>query len=85
MSARRKINFDDPIPSKQIMRKTALGLMHRYISDIYKMTTLNYDHLFASMLKQVPGSRMDEGSLRRKVYLAADFIKKKNVPIHRHF
>ncbi len=85
ISARREINFDDPIPSKQIMRKAALGLMNRYISDIYTMTTLNYDHLFASMLKQIPGSRMNEGSLRRKVYLAAEFIKKKNVPIHRHF
>ncbi|MFQ5486012.1 MAG: alpha/beta hydrolase, partial [Desulfobacterales bacterium] len=85
VSARRKINFDDPIPSKRIMRKVALDLMHRYILDIYKMTTLNYDHLFASMLKQIPVSRINEASLRRKVYLAVDFIKRKNVPMHKHF
>ncbi|CAB1064394.1 putative esterase/lipase [Olavius sp. associated proteobacterium Delta 1] len=46
-----RINFDDPIASKSTMRKEALKLMQRYMTDIYGMTAVNLDHIFASMLK----------------------------------
>jgi len=66
----RPIYFDDPIPSKPAMRKVALNIMQRYMSAIYSMTTVNHDHLFASMLKQTPFKKIDERDLKRRVFLA---------------
>lgn len=65
------IGFDDPIASRKILRKVAVRLMQRYMSDIYSMTTVNYDHLFASMLRALPFNRFHTDALRRKVFLAA--------------
>lgn len=65
-----KINFDDPIVSRRRMRKEALILMQRYMSDIYSMTTVNYDHIFSSMLRLMPHDRFTADDLKQKVYLA---------------
>ncbi len=65
-----KINFDDPIISRRKMRKEALRLMQRYMSDIYNMTTVNYDHIFSSMLRMMPRARFTADDLKQKVYLA---------------
>ncbi|MBW1842373.1 MAG: alpha/beta fold hydrolase [Deltaproteobacteria bacterium] len=70
ISTKRRINFDDTIPSRQHLRKVALHIMELYMSAIYDMTTVNYDHLFASMLKLMPFKRIDEYGLRRRVFLA---------------
>jgi esterase/lipase/1-acyl-sn-glycerol-3-phosphate acyltransferase len=70
-SSPRRIDFDDPIPSKKIMRKTALKIMQRYMSDIYSMTTVNHEHLFASILRLIPFRRINEYDLRQRVFLAA--------------
>ena len=67
-----QINFDDPIISRRKMRKEALKLMQRYMSDIYRMTTVNHDHIFASMLRSMPHRRFTANDLKRKVYLAAE-------------
>jgi len=72
---KRRINFDDPIPSKSSMRKEALKLMQRYMTDIYDMTTVNLDHLFASMLRCLHFKKIDEIDLRRRVFLAATRIR----------
>lgn len=66
----RPIYFDDPIPSKRKMRKVAFNIMQRYMSAIYSMTTVNHDHLFASMLKLMPFRKIDERDLKRRVFLA---------------
>lgn len=71
------IQFDDILPSRRQMRKAALKIMQRYMAAIYSMTTLNHDHLFASMLKLYPFSRIRIDDIKRRVYLAAtaDFSK----------
>lgn len=66
----RPIYFDDPLPSKRAMRKVALNIMQRYMSAIYGMTTVNHDHLFASMLKLMPFKKIDERGLKRRVFFA---------------
>jgi len=75
----RPINFDDQIASRSMLRTSALNIMHRYMSSIYRMTTVNHDHLFASLLKHIPYHEIDESDLRRKAFLATtiDFHKKK--------
>jgi len=75
ISANRRINFDDPIPSITTLRKEALRLMERYMAAIYNLTTVNHDHLFASMLHSMRVKKIDEPDLRRRVFLAADQIR----------
>ncbi len=71
----KRINFDDPIASKSTMRKEALKLMQRYMTDIYGMTTVNLDHLFSSMLRFLRHKKIDELDLCRRVFLAASQIQ----------
>ena len=70
----KRINFDDPIASKSTMRKEALKLMQRYMADIYGMTAVNLDHIFASLLKMMRSKKIDEWDFRRRVYLTAALI-----------
>mgnify|MGYP006290351203 FL=1 len=67
----RPIDFDDRLRSHTPMRREALALMQRYMDAIYRMITVNHDHLFASMLKQMPFRKVHPDDLRRKVYLVA--------------
>jgi len=76
ISSSRRIQFDDPLPSIRAMRKEALKIMQRYMAAIYGMTTVNHDHLFASMLRMMPSSKIDAHDLRRRVFLAASYIQK---------
>jgi esterase/lipase/1-acyl-sn-glycerol-3-phosphate acyltransferase len=69
--ADRQINFDDPIPSRPTMRKKAVLLMLKYMAAIYGMTTVNYDHLFASILRMYPVKHIDAYGWRQRVFLAA--------------
>jgi len=72
----RRIEFDDPLPSRLRMRKEALKIMQRYMADIYALTTLNHDHLFASILRSSPYKSFGEHDLRRKLFLAAEEVRK---------
>jgi len=78
-----RINFDDPIASKSTMRKEALKLMQRYMTDIYGMTAVNLDHIFASMLKLMRFNKIDELDFRRRVFLSA-FLLQKQQGLHLH-
>jgi len=69
--SKRPFQFDDPLPSKAKMRKSALKVMQRYMTDIYSLTTLNHDHIFSSMLKIYPFSSIKTQDLKRRVFLAA--------------
>ena len=84
ISAKRRINFDDPIPSRTRMRIEALKLMERYMTAIYNLTTVNHDHLFASMLRAMRSKKIDEQDLKRRVFLAATHIPHKTeISLHR--
>jgi len=69
--SKRKIQFDEALPSRKQMRKEAHRMMQRYMADIYRMTTVNYDHLFASILKHMPYSKIQSDALKRKVYIVS--------------
>jgi esterase/lipase len=71
ISSRRNIGFDDPIPSKPVMHKSALKIMQRYMTAIYSMTTVNHDHIFASLLKQILFKKIDMYDLRRRAFFVA--------------
>lgn len=79
MFSHRQINFDDQLPSLPAMRQEATTLMHRFMSDIYRMTTVNHDHLFASLLKALPFSKISEEDFRRRVFLLTDLVPDKTL------
>ncbi len=83
ISAKRRINFDDAIPSRTRMRIEALLLMERYMSAIYNLTTVNHDHIFASMLRAMRSKTIDDQDLRDRVFLACNRIPHKT-DIHLH-
>jgi len=72
IESRRVINFDDFLVSRKQMRREAVSIMMRYMDEIYRMTTVNHDHLFASMLQHIPFRKIRPDDLRRKVYLLAN-------------
>ena len=69
ITSRRKIDFDDPIPSKPALVKVSKEIMIKYMSAIYNLTTVNHDHLFASMVRAIPTKKIDEVDLLRRVFL----------------
>ena len=75
VSCPQRIEFDDTLSSHKQMRREALKLMEQYMSAIYGLTTINHDHLFASMLRTLPYKVIDEHDLRRRVYLVATGIQ----------
>ena len=84
ISAKHRIGFDDKIPSRKHMRREALKLMERYMSAIYNLTTVNHDHLFASMLHAMRSKKIDALDLRRRVFLAAtDIPQETEINLHR--
>ena len=84
ISTKRRFNFDDAIPSRTRLRIEALRLMERYMAAIYNLTTVNHDHLFASMLRAMRTKSIDEKDLRRRVFLASTQIpQNNNISLHR--
>lgn len=67
----KRIDFDDRLSSKQAMRREAFRLMQRYMTAIYEQTTVNHDHLFASLLRSLPFSSFTEDEFRRRAFLLA--------------
>jgi esterase/lipase/1-acyl-sn-glycerol-3-phosphate acyltransferase len=79
MYSLRQINFDDQLPSLPAMRIEATNLMYRFMSDIYSMTTVNHDHLFASLLLALPFNKISEDDFRRRVFLLTDMVPDKTL------
>jgi esterase/lipase/1-acyl-sn-glycerol-3-phosphate acyltransferase len=84
ITRKKSINFDDQIPSKPLLKSAALKIMERYMSSIYSMTTVNHDHLFASLLMMMPFKKINEDDLIRRIFLISTFdIKNTGCFFHR--
>ncbi len=80
------IGFDDPISSRQTLRKIAQTIMKRYMKAIYRMTTVNHEHLFASMIRMIPWRTLDPYALRQRAFLAATGnLMKLDICYHKSF
>ena len=77
IQSERRIGFDDMLPSRMRMRKEALRLMQRYMQAIYAMTTINHEHLAASLVRSLPRNRFNAYDLNRRVYDAAEATRNK--------
>ncbi len=56
------------------MRQVAGRIMQRYMQAIYSMTTVNHEHLFASLLRLCPFRRIRVDDYRRRAFFAATLI-----------
>ncbi|MDX9786009.1 MAG: alpha/beta fold hydrolase [Desulfobacterales bacterium] len=84
INQKASFGFDSPIASRKRMRRDALKIMKRYMDAIYSMTTVNSDHLFAGMLRQLPFRKTTEANLRRRVFLlASDLSDHASICLHR--
>jgi len=83
ISSHQTFDFDDAIPSLMDMRKASGAILDRYMGSIYRMTTVNLDHLFSSMLKAIPRRTTTEMNLRRKVFdIASRVLPLTDVHVH---
>jgi len=83
MASTGRIDFDDRLPSLAALRQAASKLRDRYMSSIYSLTTVNHDHLFASLLRALPLRTIEEADFRRRVFLlASGHLKRSRVTCH---
>lgn len=70
LTVKRRVRFEEDIYSKEICRSISGRIMERYMADVYAMTTLNYDHVMACILKHFPYKKegIDIYEFRCKVY-----------------
>lgn len=74
IATKSPIDFDDRIPSRPALRRAALAITQQYMAEIYSMTTINHDHLFASVLKASPFKHISEQDLKNRVFLVSGEI-----------
>jgi len=79
-----RIGFNDSISAKKMLRTTAVHIMERYMSSIYSMTTVNHDHIFASILKHLPKTEISETDFLNRAFLTATRFASLKDPIFRH-
>lgn len=72
----QRIDFDDRLPSRLEMRREADVLTRRYMGAIYGLTTVNHDHLFASMLRALPFREIAADDFRQRVFLLSQHMGK---------
>ncbi len=60
---------------KAILNEAASRLMVRYMSDIYRMTTINSDHIMATLVRYQGAASLDERSYREKAYLCVKHLR----------
>ena len=67
----KTIGFDDAIPARHLMRLQAFKIMRHYMAAIYRLTTVNHDHLLACCLINTPGRHLDTDNWKRRTFLAS--------------
>ncbi len=83
MQRPESFGFDDPLACVSCLRKAALKIMQRYMGAIYSMTTVNHDHIFASILKKSVRNRLRLDHFCRRAFLAIH-DEASHTPIHFH-
>lgn len=76
LSSRRAMDFDRNVCSRHAIKEHSGLIMEKFLTSIYKMTTINYDHILASLLRHLPKSAEPEDvyTLKCRLFLAATQI-----------
>lgn len=71
---------EDP---KSIFSSTAHEIMLRYMGAIYAMTTVNFDHIFGTLMRSLKPGPFTERSYRNRIFLSAhEIVNLPNQRIH---
>ena len=76
LTSRRRKNFGQGMVSNPVMKHHAREIMQTYMGDVYSLTTLNFDHIFATLLKYLPGNEIHSFDLRCMAFLAVSAVGK---------
>jgi esterase/lipase/1-acyl-sn-glycerol-3-phosphate acyltransferase len=76
LTIKRKIKFDNDLCVKQIVQHSSIEIMQKYMSAVYNMTCINYDHVMACILKHFPYRQdgIDIYEFRCKVFVAISWL-----------
>ena len=79
LSSRRAMNFDRNICSRHAMKKHSSLIMEKFLTSMYKMTTINYDHILAAILRHLPENIETESlyTLKCRLFLVIDRLLSK--------
>jgi esterase/lipase/1-acyl-sn-glycerol-3-phosphate acyltransferase len=75
-------DFDSVLVPRKAVSREAVRVMSRYMSSIYGMTTVNPDHILASLLRSTPYRQVDRDDLARRLFLVATDLLGRNVYLH---
>jgi esterase/lipase/1-acyl-sn-glycerol-3-phosphate acyltransferase len=56
--------------------EAARKLMLRFMADIYRLTTINYDHIFATLIRHQRAKKFTERAYRNRIFLCAYHLKR---------
>ncbi len=72
LTSRRKIFFSRRLCSAPIIKNAGQDILQRFMTDVYGMVTLNYDHIFTCLVKYMPDDArgITPYDLRCRAYLA---------------
>jgi 1-acyl-sn-glycerol-3-phosphate acyltransferase len=72
LTVKRRVRPFEDLTSRQISKQIAITVMEQYMAQVYGLTTLNHDHIMASILKHYPYKRngIDRYEFTCKVYYA---------------
>ena len=62
--------------SHSMFNEAARRLMYRYMAEIYRQTTINYDHIFATIIRFQRARRFTERSYINRIFLSTLELKK---------
>ncbi len=66
----------EEIKKDRVFRSIDADLTFKYMDSIYKMTTVNHDHVFSYILYKLPKDKIDEIDFKNRAFLAIEKIKK---------
>ncbi|MCK5101067.1 MAG: alpha/beta fold hydrolase, partial [Desulfobacteraceae bacterium] len=86
LNSRQAMDFDRNICSRYAMKEHSNKIMEKFLTSIYTMTTINYDHILAAILRYLPENLENESlyTLKCRLFLAATrLISKTNAFFHK--
>lgn len=69
----------DDIKKARPFKKIDARLTQRYMDSIYKMTTVNHDHIFSYILSRMHRDRISEMDFKNRAFLALERIRRLNI------
>lgn len=60
---------------KKAMKLTSVKIMYKYMDSIYRMTTINHDHIFSYIIAKTWKKRISETEFKNRAFLVIDKIR----------